>query len=75
MYAMGGRSSEGSRMLSECKKLDLSERKLPLNWDENPVRCWGSGGGGQSVTGGENCLHSVMVVNTVTGRWRKGPAM
>ena len=24
---------------------------------------------------GENCLNSVMVLNTVTGRWRRGPDM
>ena len=33
VYAMGGRSSAGTRRLNECEKLEMSDRKQPLNWE------------------------------------------
>ena len=81
----GGRSSAGTRRLSECEKLELSDRKQPLNWERiQPVKPGRSDAGAVGVGDrvwlvggfdGENCLNSVMVLNTVTGRWRRGPDM
>ena len=58
----------------------MSSRKLPLNWERiQPVNP-GRGDAGAVVVGakvwvmggfdGQICLDSVMVLNTVTGRWK-----
>ena len=85
VYALGGRSSGESRRLSQCEKLDLSSRKLPLNWERiQSVRPGRSDAGAVGVkdrvwlVGGFNghcCMSSVQVLHTVTGRWERGPAL
>ena len=86
LYAVGGKSSgDGSGRLSECEMLELSSSEQPLNWERiQPVRPGRSDAGAVCVRDrvwvvggfdGQNCLSSVEVLHTGTGRWSRGPAL